>query len=333
MDLTTRYLGLGLRNPLIASASPLSGDIGSLRRLEDAGIAAVVLPSLFEEQIRHDDAAIEAMFSASADSSPEASGYFVAALDYNGGPTGYLDLVRRAVTALDIPVIASLNGTTATNWIDHAILIEQAGAAALELNIYRIADQLTTTGAAVEAEYVALVRAVRARVRIPLAVKLHPHVSAFGDLAHRLDAAGADGLVLFNRLYLPDIDLARLRWHTPIGLSRPEEMRLGLHWLSVLAGRLPHTSLAAGTGVETGEDIVKYLLAGADAVMTASSLLRNGASHARTLIDGLHAWLERRHFRSVAAITGLMRAHGSADRIAAEQRGTYIHALLNFPTP
>lgn len=333
MDLNTSYLGLKLRNPLIASSSPLTGDLATIRQLEDAGAAAVVLPSLFEEQIRHEAELTERLTSAGGQSSPEAASYFPAAVQYNTGPDGYLDLLTRARTAVDIPVIASLNGTTDAGWVDFARLIEQAGAAALELNIYRIAGAPAVTGQQVEDDCVTLLGAVRSRVRIPLAVKLHPHFSAFGELARRLDQAGADGLVLFNRLYQPDIDLVRLRWSTDIALSNTDEIRLGLVWLSLLAGRLHRASLAASTGVETVDEVVKYLLAGSDAVMTTSALLRHGPSYLRTLVTHLETWLHARDFASVAAIKGLMRDSHPASETEAHKRSDYIQSLLNYRRP
>jgi dihydroorotate dehydrogenase (fumarate) len=254
MDLGTNYLGLALRSPIIASASPLTGDIGAIRQMEDSGAGAVVLPSLFEEQIRREERMSDLLTSVGADSSPEASSYFPAAAHYNFGPRGYLNLIARARAAIGIPVIASLNGATEAGWVDYARLIEQAGAAALELNIYRIASDPSVTGGEVEAGCVALIKAVRNRVRIPLAVKLHPYFSAFGALAEQLCGAGADGLVLFNRLYQNDIDLDRLSWRNKVALSSAAEIRLGLLWLPLLARRLPNASLAASTGVETAEE-------------------------------------------------------------------------------
>ncbi|MDN3564148.1 dihydroorotate dehydrogenase-like protein [Paeniroseomonas aquatica] len=331
MDLTTSYLGLTLRNPIIASASPLCAELHMLRRLEDAGAAAVVLPSLFEEQLRHEAVLTDKMTNVGAESSPEATSYFSAAVTYNAGPERYLDLIARTRAALDIPVIASLNGSTVAGWVDHARLIEQAGASALELNIYRIVSGATTTGREAEAECVALVRAVRGCIAIPLAVKLHPHFSAFGELAYALDGAGADGLVLFNRLYQPDIDLVRLRWHNDVALSSPRETRLGLLWLSMLSGRLPHASLAASTGVEDAEEVIRYLLAGADAVMTTSALLRHGPEHLRGMLKRLRDWMEARDFASVAAMRGLLRdRHPDAE---AQQRHDYVDTLTGYRGP
>ena len=333
MDLRTRYLGLSLRNPIIASASPLSGDVGVIRQMEDSGAGAVVLPSLFEEQIQQEERLAYELTSISAESSPEASSYFPAAVAHNPGPHGYLDLIARARAAVDMPVIASLNGTTVAGWVDYARLIEQAGATALELNIYRIAPGASVTGAEAEANCVALLKAVRSQVKFPIAVKLHPHFSAFGDFAQRLDHAGADGLVLFNRLYQPDIDLVRLSWSNDVSLSNPGEIRLGLLWLSLLAGRLPRVSLAAGTGVETSSEVIKYLLAGADAVMTASALLRHGPKHLRSLVSGLETWLSARGFASVSDIKGLMRLTHPEAETEAHERSNYIESLLTYQSP
>jgi dihydroorotate dehydrogenase (fumarate) len=333
MDLGTRYLGLALRNPVIASASPLSGDVGAIRQLEDSGAGAVVLPSLFEEQIRQEEQLADMLTSVGEDSSPEAGSYFPAAMKYNSGPHGYLDLIARARAAVDIPVIASLNGTTEAGWIDYARLIEQAGAAAIELNIYRFEVDTSTTGGGVDLDCVALFAAVRRQVGLPVSVKLQPYYSAFGTLARQLDKAGADGLVLFNRPYQADIDLVRLRWRNDIVLSGAGEIRLGLLWLSLLAGRLQRASLAASTGVETADEVIKYLLAGADAVMTTSALLRHGPRHLRSLIAGLETWLSARGFASVTAIKGLMR-HSCADGQAEVQgRSDYIQSLLSYRGP
>jgi dihydroorotate dehydrogenase (fumarate) len=328
MDLKTNYLGLALSNPVIASASPLSADLGGVRRLEDCGAGAIVLPSLFEEQIRQEQELAERLSLVGADSSPEASSYFPAASEYKSGASAYLELIAKARAAVACPVIASLNGSTLAGWIDTASEIEQAGASALELNIYRIASGPSVKVGEPEADCIALVKAVRARTRLPLAVKLHPYASAFGAFAQELDAAGADGLVLFNRLYQPDIDLVRMSWTNEVSLSRAQEIRLGLLWISLLSGRLPRAKLAAGSGVETADEIVKYLLAGADVVMTASALLRHGPEHLKTLVAGLENWLSRRGFASVAAVRGLMR-HRRPDA-EAQERGDYIRTLLGY---
>ncbi|HTW70311.1 MAG TPA: dihydroorotate dehydrogenase-like protein [Acetobacteraceae bacterium] len=333
MDLSTRYLGLTLRNPLIASASPLSGNIGAIRQMEDSGAGAIVLPSLFEEQIQEEERLIELLTSVGTDSNPEAGSYFPAAMQYNAGPQGYLDLIARARTAVNVPIIASLNGTTESGWLDYAQLIEQAGASALELNIYRIATNPAATGSSVESETVALLRAVRGRIRIPIAVKLHPYFSAFGALARELDEAGADALVLFNRLYQPDIDIDRMRWTDDLALSDAGEIRLVLLWLSRLAGHLSHASLAASTGVETPAEVIKYLLCGADAVMTASALLRHGPAYLRTLIAGLEQWMDATGFGSVNSIKSVMRLTHPEARTEADTRSHYIRTLSGYRGP
>ena len=333
MDLGTNYLGLALRNPVIASASPLTGDLGAIRQMEDSGAGAVVLPSLFKEQIRREERMSDLLTGVGADSSPEASSYFPAAAQYNSGPRGYLNLIARARAAVGIPVIASLNGATDAGWVEYAQRIEQAGAAALELNIYRIASDPSAAGGEVEADCVALLRAVRNRVSLPLAVKLHPYYSAFGALAAQLCEAGANGLVLFNRLYQSDIDLDRLCWRNNVALSSNSEIRLGLLWLPMLARRLPNASLAASTGVETAEEVIKYLLAGADAVMTTSALLRHGPGHLRSLVAGLESWLGTRGFDSVTAIKGLMRPSHPDAETDAEERSDYLRNLLGYRGP
>ena len=305
MDLATRYMGLDLKNPLVASASPLNADLGNLKRLEDVGIAAVVLPSLFEEQIEADAARYDHLSRVNAESSPEAQSYFPAPADYKVGPRQYLDLIRRASASLNIPVIASLNGTTDHGWISYAKSIEEAGAAGLELNIYVIPADLSLTGHDVEQRYLDILKAVRAMVSIPIAVKLSPYFSAVGSVALTLERAGADALVLFNRFYEPDLDIARLQVLTDLKLSQPNEIRLPLLWLAVLSGRVK-VSLAATTGVTSADEVVKYLLVGADVVMTTSALLRHGVDYVAVLLAGLTSWLRAREFASVNQMRGIM---------------------------
>jgi dihydroorotate dehydrogenase (fumarate) len=328
MDLATRYMGLTLKNPLVASASPLNTEIGNLRGLEDAGAAAVVLPSLFEEQIEADAARYDELTALPADSFAEALTYFPSRADYRVGPHAYLELVRRAREAVSIPVIASLNGTTSEGWISYAGLLEQAGASALELNVFFIPADLSLTGPAVEARYLEIVRSVRAIVSIPLAVKLSPYFSAPGHMAEELAAAGADALVLFNRFYQPDIDLARLAVLNDLNLSRPNEIRLPLLWLAILSGRIK-ASLAATTGVTTVDEVAKYLLVGADAVMTTSALLRNGIGYMATLLADLENWLTARGFASVGAMRGIMDQR-SLDDPQAFERANYVRILQEY---
>lgn len=328
MDLTTRYMGLALDSPLVASASPLNTDIGNLKRLEDAGVGAVVLPSMFEEQIEAETRRYEALSFATADSFPEALSYFPEASVSHTGSHAYLELVRRATEAVRIPVIASINGVTDEGWVSCAHEIEQAGAKGLELNIYYIPTDLALSGYEVEQRYLETLRAVRQRVKIPIAVKIGPYFSAPGHMARELDRAGADALVLFNRFYQPDIDLASLRLRKDLNLSTRNEMRLPLLWIAVLAGQV-RASLAATTGVDGPDEVLKYILAGADVAMTTSAMLRHGPGHARTILDGVRAWMAARNVRSIAEIRGRM-SRGRAANPAAFDRGNYIEILEHY---
>ncbi|MEX0703500.1 MAG: dihydroorotate dehydrogenase-like protein [Planctomycetales bacterium] len=331
MDLRTNYLGIELRHPVVASASPLSETLDGIRRLEDAGASAIVMFSLFEEQIRHESDAIAHLATVGTDSYAESLSYFPEVGEYRIGPERYLDLIRRSVEAADIPIIGSLNGVTAAGWIDYARQIEQAGATALELNIFHIPANPRTTAREVEARYVEIVRTVRHAVKIPLAVKLGPYFSAMGEMADRLDAAGADGLVLFNRFYQPDFDLDRMEVVPNLELSTPSEIRLPLLWIAVLHGRI-RASLAATTGVESATEVVKYLLAGADVAMTTSALMRHGPEHLGTLVDGLRDWMTRREYESVRQMQGAMSQQHVADPSAFE-RANYIRMLQSYRNP
>lgn len=328
MGLTTRYLGLTLENPLIAGAGPLNGELDNIRRLEDCGAAAIVLPSIFEEQVEHEQQVIEELTAAGGDSYAEALSYFPAQAAYAIGPDRYLDLVRRARAAVAIPVIASFNGMTHRGWVDYARRIEAAGAAAIELNVYFIASDPELSAEEVERRYIDILTAVKHAVSIPIAVKLAPYFSAFGHMARQLDRAGADGLVLFNRLYQPDIDLARMTLVSTIELSNTCEMRLPLLWVGVLAGRVK-ASLAASTGVDSADDVVKYLLAGADVVMTTSSLLRHGVGHMKELLRGLQAWLDARNIDSLDAVRGRL-SHRNVVDASAFERANYIKTLQGY---
>ncbi|MDD2676434.1 MAG: dihydroorotate dehydrogenase-like protein [Methylacidiphilaceae bacterium] len=329
MDLATRYMGLPLRNPLIASASPLTGELDALRRLEDAEAGAVVLPSIFEEQIRAEQDRWERLTAAGADSFPEALTYLPDPGAYRVGPDRYLELIREAVRAVDLPILASLNGVTSEGWISYAKGIEEAGADGLELNIYFFPTDLGEDGQALEERYLQVVRAVRAQVSIPLAVKLLPAFSSLGNIARRMVEAGAQALVLFNRFYQPRIDIAQLRLVDDLALSSRNETRLPLFWIQALRGRLD-VSLAASTGVESEQEVIQYLLAGADAVMTTSALLRDGIPQMKRLVGGLRDWLERHGFASADAIRGLL----SRDRLAKAAptaRARYIDILQRYP--
>ncbi len=331
MNLETDYLGLQLTHPLIASASPLTSELDSICALEDAGAAAIVMHSLFEEQLTREDAAFERLLGAGNEAFAEALNYFPSVGVYRSTSDRYLETLRAASERCDIPVIASLNGVSAEGWIGYATGMEQAGAAAIELNVYYIPADLQESGDEVEERYLAVVRAVRAAVSIPVAVKLAPCFSALGHMATRLVAAGADGLVLFNRFYQPDFDLDTLEASPNLELSSPIEIRPGLLWLAALRGRLS-ASLAASGGVSGPEEAVKYLLAGADAVMTTSSLLRHGIGHMTTLRDGVREWLESRGYRSIDQIRGLLSLENVADPSAFE-RANYIRLLEGFEAP
>ena len=324
-DLATRYLGLDLRSPLVASASPLSGTADGVRRLADGGVGAVVLPSLFEEQLRQQAARDAAVADAGAESFAESLSYFPAAASADGGPDRYLSLLKRAAAAVDIPVIASLNGATTGGWTDYASALQDAGAAAIELNIYYLPGDPYFTGSDVERRHVEILTTVKAVVTVPVAVKLSPYFSSTGEMARRLDRAGADGLVLFNRFLQPDIDPETLTVTVRPGLSSQAEGRLPRAWIALLAGRV-RACLAATTGVETAADVASYLLAGADVVMTASALLRHGPGYAGVLLGELSAWMARKGFGSVAEVRGLLAVPDGTDQAAYERAG-YVTAL------
>jgi dihydroorotate dehydrogenase (fumarate) len=331
MNLRTTYLGLELAHPVIASAGPLSHTLDDIRRLEDGGASAVVLFSLFEEQIRYERESFAHYMHTSSNSYAESLSYFPEVEDYDVGPRSYLDLIENAREVVDIPIIASLNGITPAGWTDYARRMADAGASAIELNIFYIAADPNATGREVEQRYLDIVAAVRQAVTIPVAVKLGPFFSAMGEMADRLVDAGADGLVLFNRFYQPDFDLDQLEVVPDLQLSTPAEIRLPLLWIAVLYGRV-RASLAATTGVETATEVVKYLLAGADAVMTTSALLRHGPAHLGTLVDGLCDWMQEKGYESVAQMQGAMSQQKVADPQAFE-RANYIRILHSYRNP
>lgn len=322
MDLTTRYLGLSLKNPLVVSACPLGLDVGNIRRLEDNGAAAIVLPSIFQEDIENELEEIERL---EAEANAEALSYFPAHLSENAGPKNYLDLIRKARAAVDMPVIASLNGTSRAGWIDYAKQIEQAGAHAIELNIFFLPTDLSLSGGQVEIRYVDILQAVKQAVSIPVSMKLSPYFSSPGHMVQMLDKAGADGFVLFNRFYQPDIDLEELELVRDLRLSNKGEIRLPLLWIAALAGKI-RGSIAASSGVQSAEEVVKYLFAGADVVMTASALLRHGVDHMKVLHDGLVADLAAREVSSLSEIRGKMSRDKVADQTAFD-RVNYIRIL------
>jgi dihydroorotate dehydrogenase (fumarate) len=330
MDLSTEYMGLPLRNPLVASASPLSNTLDGVRRLADAGIGAVVFYSLFEEQLRREAALNARLADAGTESFAESLSYFPAAAAESvaaedAAPRRYLSLLERAVAAAEIPVIGSLNGVTPAGWTGYARAMQDAGAAAIELNIYYVPGGTHAAGRDVEQRHVDILSRVKAAVSVPVAVKLSPHFSSTGEMALRLDEAGADGLVLFNRFLQPDIDTEALAMVPAVDLSSPAEARLPRTWISILHGRV-RASLAATTGVDGPTDVIKYLLAGADVVMTASALLRHGPEHAAVLLDGMSGWMVRKGFASIDQLRGLLAVPPGADE-AAYQRAAYVSAL------
>jgi dihydroorotate dehydrogenase (fumarate) len=327
-DLRSTYLGLELRSPLVASASPLTGTLASLRALEEAGAAAVVLPSLFEEQIEHEETTVHDMLEQGVNSFGEALTYFPEMDDYNTGPGSYLEHVAAAKATLSIPVIASINGATPGGWVRYAELLQEAGADAIELNVYAVETDRDASAASVEERTLRLVSEVRGALTVPLAVKVGPYYTAFANTAARLAEAGAAGLVLFNRFLQPDIDLEMMAVKPELQLSSNEEMRLPLRWIAILRGRVP-VSLAATSGVQSRDDVVKLLLAGADVVMLASALLREGPGLLRELTDGLAEWLEEREYASVEQLKGSMSQEASGDPGAFE-RAHYVRALVEY---
>lgn len=328
MDLKTNYMGLQLQHPIVASAGPLSGTLEGMKRLEDGGVSAVVMFSLFEEQIRHENEAFSYLMESGSQSFAESLSYFPEMDDFQVGPENYLNLLRQASESLDIPVIGSLNCVTGEGWMDYAQQMQQAGAAGLELNIFSVEADLAVTSAEIEQRYVDIIQAVKSTVSIPVALKLSPFFSATGHVAKRLDEAGADALVLFNRFYQPDINIQELEVQPSLELSSAEEIRLPLQWIGLLHGKID-ASLAATRGVERPDEVIKYLLAGADVVMTTSALLRHGPSYANILLEGLKAWMEARRFSSVDKVRGVM-SQAKVANPSAFQRANYIRVLESY---
>ncbi len=331
MDLKTTYMGLDLKHPLVASAGPISRTLDGIKRLEDAGASAVVLFSLFEEQIRQENESFDYLMEAGTESFGESLSYFPAVEDYTVGPDAYLDLIRQATEAVDIPIIGSLNGITDAGWAEYAKDISDAGARAIELNVFYIPAGIDIAARDVEQRYIDIVKHVKGAVSIPVSVKLNPFFSSIGEMANRFVDAGADGLVLFNRFYQPDFDLEELEVVPNLELSSASEIRLPLMWIAILHGRV-EASLAATRGVETANEVVKYVMAGADVVMTTSALLRNGVGHMKTLVDGLSGWMEKRGYDSVEQMKGSMSQQKVADPSAFE-RANYIKVLGSFKSP
>jgi dihydroorotate dehydrogenase (fumarate) len=325
IDLSTNYLGLQLRTPLVASASPLSHELSGIRRLEDVGASAVVLYSLFEEQIRRENHNLEHFLQAGTESFAEAVTYLPQSHDFHTGPEEYLAHIVKAKEAVDIPIIASLNGATLGGWTDYARRIEQAGADAIECNIYFLPTDMNASSLEIENIYLDILRAVKLAVHIPVAVKLSPFFSNTANMAKRLDATGADGLVLFNRFYQPDIDLDNLVIQPNVLLSTPQDLRLPLTWIGILYARVK-ASLAATSGIHQAEDAVKMLMVGASATMMCSVLLREGPEHIRFVERQLEQWMADHEYESVRQMQGSMSQLRCADPSAFE-RAQYMRAV------
>ncbi len=338
-DLATRYLGLDLKGPLVPAASPLSRDLGKLRQMEDSGASAVVLHSLFEEQIAHESQALDYFLTHGADSYAEALSYFPEPVAYRLGPEQYLEHIRKAKAALNIPVIASLNGistggwsrrVTDVDWIRYARLIQEAGADALELNLYFVPTDPELGGDQVEDLYADLLIDVKRLVDIPVAMKLGPYFSSFSNMARRLTHAGADGLVLFNRFYQPDLDIENLEVRPHLVLSHRDELRLPLRWIAILYGRIG-ADLALSTGVHTSEDVIKGLMAGASVTMLASALMRNGIPYLASLKDELVRWMDEHEYASLSQMRGSL-SQKSVAFPAAYERAQYVQIVGTLDT-
>ncbi|HEY4379845.1 MAG TPA: dihydroorotate dehydrogenase-like protein [Acidobacteriaceae bacterium] len=327
-DLTTEYLGLKLKSPLVASSSPLTESIENIKRLEDAGAAAVVLPSIFEEQLTLESNALDEDLDRGSESFAESLSYFPAYEDFRHGQDVYLSQIRRAKTACSIPILASLNGATASGWVRFAKEIQQSGADAIELNTYSLATGYADTSETIEKGIVALVRQVKEATTIPIAVKLSPQYTSVPHLAKELDRAGAAGLVLFNRFYQPDFDIENLVVTPRLNLSRQEELLLRLHWIAILYGDV-HADLAVTGGVHSAEGVLKSIMAGAQVAMTASALLAKGISHLATIQSDLVRWMQEHEYESIRQMRGSLSRRAVPDPSAFE-RGNYIKTLSSY---
>jgi len=328
MDLTTTYLGLQLKTPLVASASPLSEEISTIKHLEDVGASAIVLYSLFEEQLRQEEQALHHHLSYGTDSFAEAQSFFPDHVHYRLGPEAYLNHIRKAKEAVDVPIIASLNASSPGGWTKFASQIEEAGADALELNVYYIPTDPDLSSAEVEQTYIDILRSVKSAVKIPVAIKLSPFFSNMAYMAKQLDQAGADGLVLFNRFYQPDINLETLEVEPRILLSTPQAMRLPLRWIAILYGRIA-ADMAATSGIHTADDVIKMLMVGANVTMVASAMLKNGVGYLSLLEESLKEWLLQHEYESVQQMRGSMSQLKVANP-AAYERAQYMRALTSY---
>ena len=328
MTLTTNYLGMTLKNPIVASSSPLSHNVDSIRRLEDAGAAAVVMYSLFEEQITFESLYLDNYLTSNTNSNGESLSYFPEMGNYNVSPDAYMNLIRRAREAVDVPIIGSLNGVSAGGWTDYATLMEQAGADAIELNVYYIPTNGDLAGSEVENIYLETLREVKRSVSLPVAIKLSPYFSSTVNMAQRLVDDGASGLVLFNRFYQPDIDLETLEVVPRLVLSNSNELRLPLRWVAILYGRLL-ADLAITTGIHSSQDVLKALMAGAKVTMMASELLQNGIRRIGVILEEMRSWMDEHEYESVAQMIGSMSQQNCAQPTAFE-RANYMKVLASY---
>jgi dihydroorotate dehydrogenase (fumarate) len=328
MDLSTRYLGMNLRNPLVPSASPLSDSLDNIKRMEDAGASAIVLYSLFEEQLSREREALDYHLEHGTESFAEALTYLPATVPFRVGPEGYLNKIRKARQSVRIPLIASLNGVSIGGWVDYARKMQEAGANALELNVYMIPTDPARSAAEIEQTYLDILKAVKSVVSIPVAMKLSPYFSSMAGMARRLDEAGANGLVLFNRFYQPDLDLETLEIRPNVLLSTPQALRLPLRWIAILYGRIK-ADLAATSGIHSGLDVLKVLLAGANVAQLCSVLLQNGIPQIRKIEKEMVEWMEAHEYESVAQLRGSMSQKNCADPSAFE-RAQYMQAVLSY---
>ena len=323
--LNTSYLGLALKSPIVVSACTLSEELDNILKMEDAGAGAIVMFSIFEEQIKKEELRMQAIYQSTSNIFAEASDYFPGLDDYHVATSQYIEAIRIAKERVKIPIIGSLNGITPEGWIDYAAQIEQAGADAIEMNIFYIPGDIRLTGTEVEQRYLDIIKMVKKTVNIPLAVKLNPYFSAMGQMAQTMQDSGADGLVLFNRFYQPDYDIRNLSVIRDLHYSEAAEIRLPLLWIAILSSQL-QLSLAATTGIQSADEIVKYLLAGADVTMTASALYKHGINYIQTMEQELRNWMETHHFESIDAFKGAMNQANISDPTAYE-RANYIRIL------
>ncbi len=328
MKIQTKYMGLNLNSPIIVSACTLSNQLDNIKKMEDNGAGAVVLFSLFEEQIKKEELKIKSIISATTDSFAEALDYFPDLEEYNMGTDEYLENIRQAKESVSIPIIGSLNGISADGWINYSKKMEEAGADAIEVNIFFIPGDISVSSAEVEQRYLNIIQSVKKTISIPLAVKINPYFSSTGNMCLRMQEAGADALVLFNRFYQPDFDINELLIKTDLNYSDPSEIRLPLSWLGILYGKL-QLSLAATTGVQSASEVIKYLLAGADAVMTASTLYKNGIPYLRMMNKELEDWMDLMGFESIESFKGLMSQKNIPDPTAYE-RANYIKLISQY---